>query len=340
MRIPESLVALLEDGILQDVIRPLLSGKEAEVYLVVADDKPCVAKVYKEAANRSFKNRAAYAEGRKVRNSRDQRAMAKRSHHGRAKEEAAWRSTEVDMIYLLRDAGVRVPVPYHFINGVLIMELVQDAHGNPAPRLGEVRFTRDGAVAVYQRLLTEVVRMLSAGVVHGDLSDFNVLMAADGPVIIDFPQSVHASTNQNARKLLLRDVNNLHRFVQRFDPDRKTLPYGEELWQLYEKGELAATTKLTGAYAPAHRKADTALVVSLIDDATRDEMQRREARGSMGHRRGARTQQPPTAPGPVRKHESQSARGVAPPRPAAGQSSGGPPTPNPTRRKRRRRTKR
>ncbi|HET6346470.1 MAG TPA: RIO1 family regulatory kinase/ATPase, partial [Myxococcota bacterium] len=176
MRIPPSLATLLEHGVVEEVVRPLLSGKEAEVYVVVANGEPCVAKVYKEAEQRNFRHRAAYTEGRKTRNSRDARAMEKRSAYGRAKDEAAWRSTEVDTIYRLSQAGVRVPKPHHFIDGVLVMELVSDVHGHPAPRLGEVDLTAQEALAVYQRLLGEVVRMLCAGIVHGDLSDFNVLM--------------------------------------------------------------------------------------------------------------------------------------------------------------------
>jgi RIO kinase 1 len=190
-----------------------MSGKEAEVFLVHAGGQLRVAKVYKAAQNRTFKNRASYTEGRKVRNSRDQRAIDKRSRHGRAQDEAAWRSTEVDVIYRLQEAGVRVPVPHHFIDGVLVMEMVADAHGEPAPRLAEVSLDRGQAIRVFERLLGEVVRMLCAGIVHGDLSEFNVLMSADGPVVIDFPQSVDAAGNQNARKLLLRDVENLKRFL-------------------------------------------------------------------------------------------------------------------------------
>src|SRR5687768_1097712 len=220
MRIPNSLISLADEGIIEEVVRPLMSGKEAEVFLVRSGGELRVAKVYKEAQNRTFKNRAEYTEGRKVRNTRDQRAINKRSRHGRDQDEAAWRSTEVDMIYRLRDAGVRVPTPHHFIDGVLIMELITDEVGDPAPRLAEVSLSAEEAVRVFDRLLAEAVRMLCAGVVHGDLSDFNVLMGADGPVIIDLPQAVDASSNQNARKLLLRDVDNLQRFLSKFAPNR------------------------------------------------------------------------------------------------------------------------
>ncbi|MFO0696683.1 MAG: PA4780 family RIO1-like protein kinase [Polyangiales bacterium] len=279
MQTPASLVSLVDEGIVEQVLRPLMSGKEAQVYLVRSEGELRVAKVYKEAGQRSFRQRAEYAEGRTVRNSRDQRAMAKRTRHGREQDEAAWRSAEVETIYRLRAAGVRVPVPYHFVDGVLIMELVVDAHGNPAPRLGELSFDRASATEVYERVLAEVVAMLAAGVVHGDLSDFNILMGVDGPVLIDFPQAVNASSNRNARSLLLRDVDNLHRFLGRFVPGRKAPPYAQEMWQLYECGELAPDTKLTGRFRPNNALALTDDVLALIAEAERDERRRRQATG-------------------------------------------------------------
>ncbi len=279
MRIPSSLTSLLEEGLIDEVVRPLMSGKEAEVFLVRAGGELRVAKVYKEAHNRTFKNRAEYTEGRKVRNSRDERAIQKRSRHGRAQDEAAWRSTEVDMIYRLRDAGVRVPIPHHFIDGVFMMEMVADAEGDPAPRIAEVSFDAAQATRVFEHLLGEVVRMLCAGVVHGDLSDFNVLMSADGPVIIDFPQSVDAATNQNARKLLLRDVDNLKRFLARFAPGQRLGAYAEEMWDLYARSLLTPETRLTGRHRPSERKADTGAVLDLIGDANHDERKRRERQG-------------------------------------------------------------
>ena len=279
MRIPSNLTSLIDEGLIQDVVRPLMSGKEAEVFLLWAGGELRVAKVYKEAQNRTFKNRAEYTEGRKVRNSRDQRAMDKRSRHGRAQDEAAWRSTEVDMIYRLQSAGVRVPKPHHAIDGVFIMEMVADADGSPAPRLAEVSLDPAEARGIFDRLLAEVVRMLCADIVHGDLSDFNVLMAADGPVIIDFPQSVDASKNQNARKLLLRDVDNLQRFLARFVPGHVRRPYGEEMWDLYANSLLTPETKLTGRHRVSERRADTRAVLDLIGDANYDERKRRERQG-------------------------------------------------------------
>ncbi|XXT68512.1 PA4780 family RIO1-like protein kinase [Sorangium sp. So ce693] len=279
MRIPSSLMSLADEGLIEEVVRPLMSGKEAEVFLVRSGGELRVAKVYKEAQDRTFKNRAEYTEGRKVRNSRDQRAINKRSRHGRAQDEAAWRSTEVDMIFRLRGAGVRVPIPHHFIDGVLIMELITGADGGPAPRLAEVRLNPDEAVWVFDRLLAEAVRMLSAGVVHGDLSDFNVLMGADGPVIIDFPQAVDASSNQNARKLLLRDVDNLQRFLSRFAPNRQPRPYAQEMWELYSCSQLTPETRLSGRFQASSRRVDTESVLELIGDANRDERRRRETQG-------------------------------------------------------------
>lgn len=307
MRIPESLVSLLNHGVLDEVIRPLMSGKEAQIYLVVSGGEERVAKVYKEAQNRSFKNRAEYTEGRGVRNSRDQRALDVRSRYGRAKHEAEWRATEVDMIHRLRDAGVSVPTPYHFIDGVLIMELVRGTDGHPAPRLGDLTFSSKDATQVFEQLLAEVVRMLCAGVVHGDLSDFNVLMGIQGPVIIDFPQAVTAAGNQNARNLLLRDVANLQRFVERFAPGRPALPYGQEIWHLYERGDLTRHANLTGSYTDSRKCANPGAVLDLIDDAARDERQRRQTSGlSM---RGTREPEcrgdTAGAPGNARRREGQ-----------------------------------
>jgi RIO kinase 1 len=275
MKAPESLETLLDYGIIQEVVRPLMSGKEAQVYVVVSGGEECVAKVYKEANQRTFKHRSDYTEGRRTRNSRDQRAMSKRTQHGRKKDEDAWRSTEVEMIYRLRDAGVRVPEPINFVEGVLVMELVKDTEGHAAPRLGDLTYSPSEARDIYQKLISEVVRMLCAGVIHGDLSEFNVLMSRDGPVVIDFPQSIDPTQNPNSQKLLLRDVDNLHRFLARFAPDEPVLPYGEEIWSLFLANRLRSDTKLTGRYAAPQGTTDTAEVMALIEDANFDERKRR-----------------------------------------------------------------
>ena len=318
MRVPSSLASLVDEGVVEAVVRPLLSGKEAEVFLVTVGGELRVAKVYKEAHARSFKNRAEYTEGRKVRNSRDQRAMQKRSRYGRAQDEQSWRSTEVDMILRLHAAGVRVPTPYVFIDGVLVMELIADAHGNPAPRLAEVSFDRDQATRVFDRLLVEVVRMLCAGVVHGDLSDFNVLMAADGPVLIDFPQSVDAAGNQNARKLLLRDVGNLERFLSRFVPGQRPRAFAEEMWDLYSRSLLTPETRLTGRHRATERRANTAAVLDLIGDANHDERRRRERQGM-----GMRGVPAATHPAATQPSAPANAHGRPPPPRQAPHDSGG-----------------
>jgi RIO kinase 1 len=245
VRVPEGLHSLVDAGIIEEVLRPLLSGKEAEVFLVMAGGHERVAKVYKQAHLRSFKNRADYTEGRTGRNSRDRRAIAKRSRYGRERDEAAWHSAEVDAIHKLWAAGVRVPEPYNYMDGVLVMELVQSASGAPAPRLGELVLSPARAQEVFDLLLREVVKMLCAGVVHADLSDFNILMSSTGPVIIDFPQAVDAASNGAAKRLLARDIDNLQRFLARFVPGRSR-PYAEELWTLYESGQLTAETRLRG----------------------------------------------------------------------------------------------
>jgi len=286
---PESLATLVAQGIITEVLRPLRSGKEAQIYLVVSEGEERVAKIYKEAQNRSFKHRSDYTEGRQTRSSRDARAMSKHTRYGRSKDEEAWKSAEVEAIYKLSAAGVKVPVPYNFIDGVLIMELVKDGEGGPAPRLGEAEISAAEARTIFDQLLAEVVRMLDAGLVHGDLSDFNVLLGARGPVVIDFPQSVDAARNQNARELLIRDVDNLTHFLSRFEPTMKGRPYGQELWQIYERGELRADTPLTGVYKPPERKVDTAALLEDIGELEREEMKRRAglARGGAGRGRGA-----------------------------------------------------
>ena len=273
MRLPEVLVSLTDQGVIDEVIRPLKSGKEAQVYLVSSQGERRVAKVYK-SMHRSFKHRAQYTEGRKVRNSRDQRAMQRRTRHGKAQEEAAWKSAEVDIIYRLHDGGVRVPTPYNFIDGVLLMELVCGDDGHPAPRLGELALDAETATRYFKQLLTEVVKMLCVGIVHGDLSDYNVLVDAHGPVVIDFPQAVDAASNRNAKKLLIRDVDNLSAFLKRCIPRTRHRPYGQEIWAAYEKNLLSADMELTGSFRGSKKKTNLNAVLSEIDDASMDEARR------------------------------------------------------------------
>lgn len=279
MRVHDRLEPLIEQGVIEQVLRPLMSGKEAEVFLVIAGGEERVAKVYKDAQTRSFQNRAGYTEGRRVRSSREQRAMAKGSRHGRAKTEAAWRSAEVDAIYLLREAGVRVPTPYAFVEGVLVMELIRGEDGEPAPRMVDIHFTHEEALELFHVLIRQVVKMLCAGLIHADLSDFNILMTRQGPVIIDFPQAVDPARNQSARKLLIRDVKNVTSFLARFAPELRKTQYGPEMWDLYERSELEPDTELTGVYEDKGPKAE---VNSLLEDILQLEQEARERREALG----------------------------------------------------------
>jgi RIO kinase 1 len=273
----QRLQALIEEGLIDTVVRQLMSGKEAMVFVVRRGDETSCAKVYKEATQRSFRQAVDYTENRKVKNTRQARAMAKGTRFGRQAQEAAWQNAEVDALYRLAAAGVRVPKPYNFHDGVLLMELVVDAHGDAAPRLNDVEFTHRQALEHHRTLLKEVVRMLCAGVVHGDLSEFNILLAADGPVIIDLPQAVDAAGNNHASRMLLRDVDNLRGFFGRFAPELLTTQYGPEIWDLYERGELNVDTPLTGRYHHARGAVDLRSVMREIED-TRDEEAARRLR--------------------------------------------------------------
>lgn len=275
MRTPAGLQPLLDDGIIDEVIRQLKSGKEAAVYVVRTGSEIRCAKVYKDMAQRSFQQRAQYQEGRKVRGSRQARAMAKSTRFGRKEQEAAWKNTEVDALYQLVAAGVRVPQPFGFFNGVLIMELVTDAEGQSAPRLGEIDLSAAEAREVHQFLIRQVVRMLCTGLIHGDLSEFNVLVGPQGPVIIDLPQAVSAAGNNNALAMLQRDVKNLADTLGRFAPELLTTDYAREMWALFEQGELEPDTPLTGIFINDETAADLDDVMLAIGDA-RDEAIRRQ----------------------------------------------------------------
>ena len=275
MKPPQRLQSLIEEGLVDTVVRQLMSGKEAMVYVVRCGDETRCAKVYKEATQRSFRQAVDYTENRKVKNTRQARAMAKGTRFGRQAQEAAWQSAEVDALYRLAAAGVRVPKPYNFCDGVLLMELIGDANGDAAPRLNDVEFTPDEARAHHGSLLTEVVRMLCAGVVHGDLSEFNILLAADGPVIIDLPQAVDAAGNNHASRMLLRDVANLRSFFGRFAPELLLADHGHEIWDLYERGLLHPAVVLTGRYERKAGAVDMVSVMREIDDARAEEAARR-----------------------------------------------------------------
>lgn len=276
MKIPSSIEPLIDDGLVDDVIRQLKSGKEASVYLVRCGAEVRCAKVYKEANKRSFRQAVEYQEGRKVKNSRRARAMAKGSSYGRKEKESAWQSAEVDAIYRLAAAGVRVPKPYGFYEGVLLMEMVADADGDAAPRLADVSLEAEQAAQYHQILIEQVVRMLCAGLVHGDLSEFNILISADGPVIIDLPQAVDAAGNNHASRMLERDVENLANYLGQFAPQLLGKDYGKEIWMHYEDGNLTPETPLTGYVQRNTVPADVDAVLKEIEDV-RDEAMRRQA---------------------------------------------------------------
>jgi RIO kinase 1 len=275
MKPPKRLQPLIEEGLIDSVVRQLMSGKEATVYVVRCGGETRCAKVYKEATQRSFRQAVDYTENRKVKNTRQARAMAKGTRFGRQAQEAAWQSAEVDALYRLAAAGVRVPRPYNFHDGVLLMELVTDARGDAAPRLNDVAFTPEQARAHHATLLKEVVRMLCAGVVHGDLSEFNVLLGADGPVIIDLPQAVDAAGNNHAQRMLQRDVDNLRGFFGSFAPELLSTEFGLEIWDLYRRGVLHPDAVLTGRFERSRAAVDVGGVMREIDDARAEEAARR-----------------------------------------------------------------
>ena len=279
MKAPPRLQALVDEGLIDTVVRQLMSGKEAMVYVVRCGDDTRCAKIYKEATQRSFRQAVDYTENRKVKNSRQARAMAKGTKFGRQAQEAAWQSAEVDALYRLAGAGVRVPQPYNFYEGVLLMELVTDAQGDAAPRLNDVAFTPEQALQHHRTLIGEVVRMVCAGVVHGDLSEFNILLAdeagQDVPVIIDLPQAVDAAGNNHAQRMLLRDVANLRDFFGQFAPELLGSDYGPEIWSLYQAGLLSNDTPLTGHFERSKADVDMTAVLREIDDARADDAARR-----------------------------------------------------------------
>ena len=274
MKIPEALQPLIDDGIIDDVIRPLKSGKEATVYLVRSGPHLRCAKVYRNATQRSFQKRARYQEGRKVRGSRQARAMTNASRFGRSEQEAAWKNAEVTALHQLVAAGVRVPQPFGYFEGVLIMELVTDAAGQPAPRLGDISIDADVAREYHAFLIRQIVRMLSVGLIHGDLSEFNVLVGADGPVIIDLPQAVNAAGNNNAFVMLERDVDNMRSSFGRSAPELLETEYAREIWALYEAGELTPDSALSGRFARDTSAPDVAAVLTQIEDERREAEER------------------------------------------------------------------
>lgn len=276
MKIPKQLQPLVDDGLIDEVLYQLMSGKEATVYAVRCGTEVRCAKVYKEAMKRSFKKAAEYQEGRKVRNTRRARAMEKGSKFGRKQQEDAWQNTEVDALYTLAKAGVRVPEPYGCYGGVLLMELITDDEGDVAPRLNDVSMSAEQAIEDHALVMIYVMRMLCAGLVHGDLSEFNVLVDDYGPVIIDLPQVVDAAANNNAFKMLQRDVKNMSEYYGQYAPELQSTLYAEEMWALFEAGELTPETELTGHFELSTEAADVDTVLEEIKAAFEEEQERRE----------------------------------------------------------------
>ena len=274
MKVPKRLQPLVDDGLIEAVESQLMSGKEAQVYVVLSQGERRCAKVFKEAKKRSFKQAVQYQEGRRERNSRRSRAMAKKTRYGQKEQEQAWLNAEVDALYRLAAADVRVPQPFGFIDGVLLMEMISDAEGLTAPRLDDVTLSPEQAREYYAKIIRDVVKMLCAGLVHGDLSEFNVLLAADGPVIIDLPQAVDAAGNNSAEMMFERDVDNMRRYFGRFAPELLTTDYGKEIWALYEAGELQPESQLTGCFEYDTASVDVGELMSVIDDVREEEAHR------------------------------------------------------------------
>jgi RIO kinase 1 len=277
MKTPKRIAPLVEDGLVDEVIRQLMSGKEATVYVVRCGDEIRCAKVYKEANKRSFRQSVDYTEGRKVKNSRRARAMEKGTAYGRKAQEEAWQNAEVDALYRLAAAGVRVPRPYNFHEGVLLMELLTDSEGNAAPRLNDLALSAETSREYHGILIAQVVRMLCAGVIHGDLSEYNVLVDSNGPVIIDLPQAIDAAANNHACQMLLRDVQNLATYFGQFAPELIATDYGNEIWALFQSGQLGTGSVLTGKFERIEKEVDLNSVMREINDTLKEEEARQLA---------------------------------------------------------------
>ena len=276
MKIPKRIQPLIDEGPIDEVVGRLMSGKEADVYVVRCNAEIRCAKVYKEAAKRGFKKSVLYREGRKTRNSRRSRAMDKGSKFGRQQQEETWHNAELDALRKLAAAGVRVPQPYACVDGVLLMELVVDSEGVVAPRLSDVMMSAEEAVEGHAQVMRFVILMLCAGLIHGDLSEFNILVAEKGPVIIDLPQAVDAAANNNAESMLERDVNKITSYYGQFAPELLTRQYAKEIWNLFEQSELRVDSKLTGMFTVNSEAADVDGVMREIESANEEERSRQE----------------------------------------------------------------
>ena len=269
MKMPKKFELLVHNGLVDEVVSQLMSGKEAEVYVVQSMGELRCAKVYKDADNRSFSRQALYQEGRKVRNSRQARAIGKNTRYGRKEQEGAWQNAEVDALQRLAAAGVRVPQIFSFVGGILLMELVVDDSGCSAPRLNDVKLTGAQAREYHRAMIKQIVLMLCAGLVHGDLSEYNVLVGSAGLVIIDLPQAIDAAGNNNAAGLFERDVANMTAYFGRFAPELLATDYGKEIWKLFATGELSPMTELTGRFEQSSMPADVRGVMRDVDSARR-----------------------------------------------------------------------
>lgn len=274
MKIPKRIQPLIDEGLVDTVICELMSGKEATVYVVRCGEEICCAKVYKESNQRHFYQNTNYTEGRRIKNGRYARAIKRGSRFGRSTQEKAWQSTEVNMLYRLAAAGVHVPQPYSFFEGVLLMELISNDCGDIAPRLNDLQMTAMQARSYHRILIRQVVRMLCAGIVHGDLSQFNILAGSEGPVIIDLPQAVEAAGNSNARQMIKRDVDNLTTYLSRFAPELEHTDYGSEIWTLYQSGKLHKTINLTGQIQRNNKPVNVNNVLEIIGAVLKKEAAR------------------------------------------------------------------
>jgi RIO kinase 1 len=276
MKIPKRILPLVDDGLVDEVIRPLMSGKEADVFVVRCGSHIRCAKIYKEPEKRGFKQAVLYQEGRKVRNSRRARAMEKGSRFGRKEQEHSWQNTEVDALYKLASAGVRVPKPYGCFDGVLLMELITDIDGLEAPRLNDVSMSPEQAIEDHSIVIQHIVKMLCAGLIHGDLSEFNILVDEAGPVIIDLPQVIDAAANNSAKMFLQRDVNRITDYYSEIAPELRQSRYADEIWALYETGDLLPDVELTGNFEESNEIVDVDTVMQEIEIVMLEEQERRE----------------------------------------------------------------
>lgn len=271
MKTPKRLEPLVVEGLIDSVICQLKSGKEAVVYMVRCGEHIRCAKVYKETNKRNFHQSSSYTDGRNVKNSRRVKAMEKNSRYGRNAQEEAWQSTEIDMLCHLGSAGVRVPKFYNFFTGVLLMELITDTKGGVAPRLCDITLTKKQALRYHRHLIKQIVQMLCAGIIHGDLSQYNVLVDKQGPVIIDLPQAVNAAGNIQARSMIKRDIDNLTNYFSRFAPKLADTDFATEIWSLYQSGQLNDTTNLTGQITQHEKPANVNEVLKIIDAVLKKE---------------------------------------------------------------------